>query len=116
MSMYTQLLEAAFGQLPAHGAGATEDSALEEVIRCRRELEEGVPPGTDPDTVPVVLALQIGYDVALLNLARVVGIDTDANRFEQPQQERDRLERALHEFGISLEIPDETQEPVTERS
>jgi len=116
MSMYTQLLEAAFGQRPTPEAGATEQSALEEVLRCRRELEEGVPPGTDPDTVPVVLALQIGYDVALLDLARLVGIETDASRFEQPQQERERIERALHDLGISLEMTADAEESVSERS
>ncbi len=73
MSMYTQLLEAAFGQRPAPAAGATEQSALEEVLRCRRELEEGDPPDTDPHAVPVALALQIAYDVALLDLAGAVG-------------------------------------------
>jgi len=71
MSMYTQLLEAAFGQRPTPGAGATEQDAHEEVIRCRRELQKGVPLGTDPDTVPVTLALQIGYDVALRRILRV---------------------------------------------
>jgi hypothetical protein len=116
MSMYTQLLEAAFGQHPPTGSGATERSALDEVVRYRRELEEGVPPGIDPDTVPVVLALQIGYDVALLNLAGVVGIDTDPSNFEQPHQERERLEIALHALGISLEMTADAEEPVSEHS
>ena len=116
MSMYTQLLEAAFGQRPAPAAGATERSALEEVLRCRRQLEEGDPPDTDPDTVPVALAMQIGYDVALLDLARVVGVETDASRFEQPQQERERIERALRELGLNLEIIADAEETVTESS
>lgn len=116
MSMYTQLLEAAFGQRPAPAAEATERSALEEVLRCRRELEEGDPPDTDPHTVPVALALQIGYDVALLDLAGAAGIDTDPSRFEQPQQERERIERELQELGYSLELATDAEEPVTECS
>jgi hypothetical protein len=116
MSMYTELLETVSGQRPTPEPSATERSALEEVLRCRRELEQGVQPGTDADTVPIVLALQVGYDVALLDLARLVGIDTDPSRFEQPQQERERLERALHELGISLQTATGAEEPVPEPS
>ena len=41
-------------------------------------------PADDLDAVPAVLALQIGYDVALLELAEVLGIETDPSRFERP--------------------------------
>jgi predicted PP-loop superfamily ATPase len=116
MSMYTQLLEAAFGQYPSTGSGATGRNPLDEVLRYRRELEEGVPKGVDPDTVPVVLALQIGYDVALLELARRVGIDSDPSHFEQPHQERERLEIALRALGISVEMAAGAEEPVSEHS
>ena len=102
MSMYTQLLEAAFGQHRPTVEGAGEPEALDEVHRCRRELDEGLPADGDTDTVPVVLALQIAYDVALLDLARVLGVDTDPSRFEQPQQERERLERAFGALGVRL--------------
>lgn len=64
MSMYTQLLEAAFAQRSPTCAGPTERSALEEVIRCRRELEKEVAPRSEGDSVPFTLALQISYDVA----------------------------------------------------
>jgi hypothetical protein len=80
----------------------TRGVAMAEVIRCRDELDEGVAPGDDPDAVPAVLALQIGYDVALIELAQVVGVDTDASRFDQPQRERDRLEQAFNDLGIDL--------------
>ena len=68
MSMYTQLLNAALGQRPPVGATAIEPDAVDEVIRCRSELDNA-PPATDPDAVPVVLALEVAYDVALLELA-----------------------------------------------
>jgi len=110
MSMYTQLLHAAFEQRRLAPSELKERVAIEEVVRCRVELEKGVPPGLDPDTVPVVLALQIGYDVALLELAQVVGVDTDPVRFDQPQLERERLERALTALGISLD-PDPDPDP-----
>ena len=102
MSMYTQLLDAAYGERPGP---LEEGAAVAEVLRCRFQLEERVPPGLDPDAVPVVLALQVGYDVALLGLARLVGVETDPTRFEQPERERERLEQALRDRGIRLEVP-----------
>jgi hypothetical protein len=115
MSMYTQLLDAALGQRPPFQTDMTEERAVEQVVRCREELAEGVPPGIDPDTVPAVLALQIAYDVALLELARVVGVDSGAARFEQPRLERERLERAFGALGIDLEAV-ENSEPVPHNS
>jgi hypothetical protein len=103
MSMYTQLLDAALGQRPPVEGDLTEDRAVEEVRSSREELEKGVPADLDPDTVPAVLALQIGYDVALLQLARLVGVDSDPVRFEQPRLERERLERAFTALGIDIE-------------
>jgi hypothetical protein len=103
MSMYTQLLDAAFTERARPGGRVTRRVAVAEVIRCRDELDEGVPPDIDPDAVPVVLALEIGYDVALMELARVVGVDTDPSRFDQPQRERRRLEHAFNDLGIDLE-------------
>jgi hypothetical protein len=104
MSMYTQLLNAAFAQRPP-AADRSESDAIDRVVRCRTELDEGAPPGTDADSVPVVLALEIGYDVSLLDLAAVVGVDTDPGRFDQPQSERERLERAFAALGIDLHRP-----------
>ena len=112
MSMYVNLLSAALGQRPFAEADAEANAgadaeperyAIEEVRRRRAELERGVPPGTDGDAVPLLLAQQVGYDVALMELARAVGIDTGPDRFEQPQQERARLEQAIGERGISLD-------------
>lgn len=108
MSMYTQLLDAACTQRARPDGRVTRGVAMAEVIRCRDELDEldeldeRVSPGDDPDAVPAVLALQIGYDVALIELAQILGVDTDASRFDQPQRERDRLEQAFNELGIDL--------------
>ncbi len=101
--MYTQLLDAALEQRPPREPAPSRSRAVEEVRRCREELEHGV---TDHsiDTVPAVLALQIGYDVALLELAEVVGIESGPGRFEQPERERDRLRHALNDMGIDLEM------------
>jgi hypothetical protein len=102
MSMYSQLLQSAFGQRSPVMVRSTERSALDAVRRCRGELEEDRPRPTDSDAVPIALFREIGYDVALLELAGVVGIETDPSRFEQPLHERARLERALRARGIML--------------
>jgi hypothetical protein len=116
MSMYTELLVAAWGQQGPAEAGATERGAFEEVLRCRARHGESVRTGAGPDLVPVVLALELAYDVALLRLALVVGVETDPSRFDQPRRERDRLEGALRALGISLEPAsdsDNRSSPVT---
>jgi hypothetical protein len=115
MSMYTQLLDVAFARRVPLDAGPTTRSAVEEVLECRAELGRGGPSDDDPDMVPVVLAQQIDYDVALLRLARVVGIVTDPRRFEQPQKERERLEHVFRDLGINLEEAAGWEEPVPGR-
>jgi hypothetical protein len=97
--MYTQLLDVAYGE-PAR-VEPSAPSAIDELVRCRGELD-GAPADGEPDHVPATLAREIGYDVALLHLAGVLGIETDPSRFEQPWRERERLELAFRARGISL--------------
>ena len=104
MSMYTQLLDAAFRQRPPAEPGAVERVAVDELLRARTELSKVDQPDVDAETIPALLALEIGYDIALLEVARRNGIESDPSRFEQPQQERERLEGALRECGVSLEV------------
>jgi hypothetical protein len=106
MSMYAELLHAAVGQRALVELLPTRHSALNALRRSRGQLDEGTPPPTDPDAVPVVLAREIAYDVALLDLADVMGIDTDVHRFERPRQERARLEAALMDSGITAQAPE----------
>ena len=101
--MYTKLLDAAIEQRSPRDPDPSRHHAVEEVRRCHEELELGVPEHNG-DTVPAVLALQIGYDVALLELAEVVGIESGPSRFEQPERERDRLRQALNDIGINLDM------------
>jgi hypothetical protein len=103
MSMYTHLLDAARGQRGSRTRGNGGDVALAEAKRCRSELRAGLPPGPDPDAVPVVLALEIGYDVALIELAEKLGVQTDASRFERPEHERERLEKEFAALGVDLD-------------
>jgi hypothetical protein len=101
MSMYTQLLDAAVGQRGPDAPLTTKHGALDALRHRRRDLIGGVLPATDPDAVPVMLAREIAYDLALLELAELMGIGTDLLRFEQPWQERARLEEALRERGVT---------------
>ena len=104
--MYTQLLDAALEQRLPREPEPSRRRAVEEVRRRREELELGVREH-NLDTVPAVLALQIGYDVALLELAEVVGIDSGPSRFDQPERERDRLRHALNDMGIDVGVANE---------
>jgi hypothetical protein len=110
MSMYTQLLDAAFEERAPVPVDPREGGALDAARRWRGELEQGTPAATDPDAVPVVLAREIGYDLALLELAGILGIDTDPSRFDQPLSERARLERAFLDLGIALQMSSESDD------
>ncbi|HEX4127683.1 MAG TPA: hypothetical protein VHX67_08925 [Acidimicrobiales bacterium] len=116
MSMYTQLLDAAFGQRAPVLARPTERGALATARHCRRQLVRAASPATDPDAAPVVLAREIGYDVALLELAGIMGIETDPSRFEQPLRERARLEQVLLERGIALQLSPESENAAPPRA
>jgi hypothetical protein len=69
MSMYTHLLDAACGQRAPALVRPNEHSARNAERRCRGDLAKDAPPAT-----PAVLAREIGYDVALLELAEALGI------------------------------------------
>jgi hypothetical protein len=112
MSMYTHLLDAAYGQRAPVPARPTRRSALNAVRRCRGELAGDTPHATDPDAVPVVLARELRYDVALLELAEVLGVETDTSRFEQPWHERARLEQVFLDQGIALNAGPDTPEGI----
>jgi hypothetical protein len=107
MSMYTQLLGAALGDRLPFVTEPSRTAAVAEVRRCRHDLEARMPAGAASRSVPVVLALQVGYDAALIELAAVMGIDSGPGRFEPPETERERLEAALGELGIDLELQTE---------
>jgi hypothetical protein len=104
MSMYTQLLGAALGDRLPFESEPTRGAAVAEVRRCRHDLEAQMPGGPASDAVPSVLALQVGYDVALIELASVMGIESGPGHFEQPQRERKRLETALSDLGLDLDL------------
>src|SRR5208282_1861898 len=64
-------------------------------------LNEDRRSGTTEETSQVI-AYELGYDRALINLSLTLGIDTGPERFDVPSQERDRLHRALVQALPSL--------------
>jgi hypothetical protein len=105
MSMYTELLHAALEERGPVVPHPTMHSALHALRRRRGELDEGTSPVTDPDAVPVVLAREVAYDLALVDVAELMGIETALHRFGQPRQERARLEMALLDSGVAARSP-----------
>jgi hypothetical protein len=106
MSMYSELLAASLRSTdPARdGAATTEVALLSELAACRRDLTRARPAeaaggGADASAD---IARQVDYDLALIRLCRLRGIDCDPGRFTRPLVERRRLEEALAAAGVEL--------------
>jgi hypothetical protein len=104
MSMYSQLLDAAFdaGAPDVHGSRAAHFSDL---LLCQIQRQDRVN-GQRP-AAPSALASQVAYDLALIRLARSVGLACQPNDFSQPEVQRHELHRALASRGIHLNGADE---------
>lgn len=115
MSMYTHLLDAAWKEHPGTsetGIDQTPDGALEQLRLRRHQLVEGLQAGESAEMVPAQLALEVAYDVALMDLARCNGIEAEPGRFEQPLMERERLEQELRARGFGIEPVPDGEQPV----
>ena len=115
MSMYTQLLVAALHERPRPDANMTTDEALSALLDARRHLGPIASSERDTDWSSVALANQVAYDLALLDLAKCVGLDCDPSFFEQPHRRRIELERELISRGIRLEEVDHNANSSWER-
>jgi len=104
VSLYTELLVAALGGAPEPDHGSTAGGALAELLRRRIQLDEVAASSTPAGWAPDAVAGQLAYDLALVELARRLGIDFDVRRFDRPQEERARLEGALGARGIHLDV------------
>jgi hypothetical protein len=108
MSIYTQLLDTALGQIPSTEEELTPGEALTELFRCRTVLGAGLA-RTGSNWAPAAVANELAYDIALIELARSLGVACDVSRFDRPGHERARLERELAARGIRLVQSDETE-------
>jgi hypothetical protein len=105
--MYTQILEAALRVRRPPGTEMTTGEALIALIECRHHLDSSATSERREDWNSKALANQVAYDLALIDVARSVGLDCDCGSFDQPQRRRIELERELITRGIRLDELDQ---------
>lgn len=103
MSMYVQFLSIALDQASHSDGPPTTGQALGRLLQCRGRMDGVLGVSGDSGGAPGALSRELEYDVALITLARLVGIQSQVEAFDQPPTERLRLERALVDQGIRLD-------------
>jgi hypothetical protein len=101
MSIYATLLDDALGQVRPDKPSTTGD-ALAQLLDIRRRLGANLSGYTGADWAPDAIADQLAYDVALIELSRLLGIEVSLAGFGQPKHERARLEKTLATRGVRL--------------
>jgi hypothetical protein len=107
MSMYTYILDAALRERSEPDTPLATDDAVAALLECRRYLGSVASSGWSGDWGSAALANQVAYDLALIDLARSVGMDCDTASFDQPQRRRIELERELVSLGIAVDGHDQ---------
>ncbi len=102
-SMYTKLIGAALEHPEVGEVPSNTGDALAELLRCRRRMTATLPGGSQSGWAAAAVADQVAYDVALIRMARQLGIACDLTEFDPPQHERVRLEQQLELRGIRLD-------------
>ena len=108
--MYTRLMCSALDKLASSSDGATTGQALAELLRCRNRLGarmslEG------SNRASAAIADELAYDIALIDLARLYGIECDVSDFDNPIRGRALLERGLGSRGVRVGGPGEETRP-----
>ncbi len=99
--MYAEFLRLALDRAADGELAASE--ALITLIQRGDSLDEPFP--GEGGTLGL-LADELNHDVALIVLARSLGVDVDVQAFDQPWTERSRLEQAIESYGIELYLTD----------
>ena len=115
MSMYTQILDVALRERPQREAEMATGEALSALLDCRQHLDLVASSERGTDWSSAALANQIAYDIALIDLARCVGLDCDPSSFDQPQRRRTDIERQLISRGVRLEGFDQRADSGSDR-
>jgi hypothetical protein len=106
MSMYVELLS-------NYSDGWREDltgsDLLEYAVNCRAEMLSSGP--AKGGSAYSALALELGYDRALIRMCTTKGIDALAADFAHPRQARTHLEQELAGAGIDLAGPNRRKSP-----
>ena len=100
-SIYTQLLAAADARACQLAGEPTNGERLVELLRCRVQLGARRPSPSTRGWAPGAIGDQVAYDLALIGLARQLGVA--CNAFDPPEPERRRLEAELSARGVSLD-------------
>jgi hypothetical protein len=101
--MYQRFLAMALDQAGDSDDALTSGESLVQLLLCRSQLHHR---DGDPDEstgTESALGEELDYDIALLKLARLLGIAVDVQAFSQPDLERSRLEQAIEAHGIRLD-------------
>jgi hypothetical protein len=102
VSMYADILDSAFLERPGTTSSLTVTEAVTELLDRWKKLTSTRAKERSIDWAATALANQVAYDVALIDLARSVGIACDPDTFEQPERRRNELNRELAARGVHL--------------
>jgi hypothetical protein len=102
VSMYSRLLVSALDLDEPSDGESTTDAALIQLRRCRDHLD-GRPRTQGGEESYGVLIQHLAYDVALIRLARLSGVECDAEEFDLPEKARTRFEAVLAGRGFPLD-------------
>ena len=113
--MYTQILDVALRERPQREAEMVTGEALCALLDCRQHLDLVASSERGSDWSSAALANQIAYDIALIDLARCVGLDCDPGSFDHPQRRRTDIKRQLISRGVRLEEFDQEADSGSDR-
>ena len=105
MSMYADILHRAFESRPRTIGPPMVSDAVEELLDRRSRLAVPRSIGRPTDWAARALANQVACDVALIELARSVGLECDPATFDQPELRRHEVDRELAARGVHLDRP-----------
>jgi hypothetical protein len=109
MSIYVQLLDAALAEAPPQPDEMTTGDAVAELLRRRGNLNTNKSSRGGSLWAPDAVANELAYDMALIRLARFLGIECDADDFELPGRGRAQIELSLMSKGIRLDDSDTSE-------
>ena len=87
--------------LSSSSPDSTTAEALAELSRCRNLLDTTLS-HEGSQRVTAVVADELAYDIALIDLAKHLGVGWDVRDFDNPSRGRSRLEHELTSMGIRL--------------
>ncbi len=103
MSIYSELLSVALDEpVPSNDEASTAE-ALAKVAASRSRLNVEETPSTQSDWTAGAIADQLAYDIALIELARLLGIEVDLGGFGRSLTERARIEQLLMARGLPID-------------